>query len=74
MSDQSMAGNTDDNMTGQDPDMGGQSMGGDSGQGMSDDQGMGKPSQAEGDLGDDEMSGTESGSMGSGTSGTPTTS
>jgi hypothetical protein len=65
MSDQNMAGNTGDGMTGQDPDMTGDGMGA----GTSTD----KPSQAEGDMGDDEMSGTESGSSG-GTSGTPTTS
>jgi hypothetical protein len=54
MSDQSMAGNTDD-----------QDMGGNTDQGMggnTDDQGMDKPSQAEGDMGDDGMSGTGSGS------------
>ncbi len=46
MSDQSMAGNTGD-----------QEMGG-----KADDQDMDKPSQAEGDTGDDGMSGTGSGS------------
>jgi hypothetical protein len=63
MSDPSMAGNIDDQdmggqgTAGQDPDLTGQGM-----DGNADDQGMDKPSQAEGDMGDDGMSGTESGS------------